>query len=73
MRAQHDLDVNRAWQTFQDLKPKGTYSDFERSDLYKDLLNNFDKKLATAFSVQPPKTSVGVNDMKVRRLQPAGQ
>lgn len=68
MRSQHDIDTHQAWQTYQEMNPRASYDEFEKSKLNRDIQKEYDKNLANAFSVQPPRSTPGVGDMKVRRV-----
>lgn len=51
LRTQKDIDVTDAYRKWQDKNPGRSYFEFERkSDLYKDIKNNFESDLATMFN-----------------------
>lgn len=45
-RAQHDMDVASAWDSWEKRNPGKSFLNFQRSEMYKDLENSFEKRLA---------------------------
>lgn len=66
LRSQHDLNVYDSWRSFQKENPRSNYNTFERSDVYQNLLRQYDDTLSKAFNVAPPKRAVSPRDMVVR-------
>lgn len=73
LRSQHDINVGEAWNQFQDQNPRANYNDFMRSKPYRDLLANFDQKIATEFGVKPPGQSPASTGQQPKFIiRPAG-
>lgn len=70
IRAQHELNVHDAWRKLQKENPRANYNTFERSDVYQNLLRQYDDTLAKAFNVAPPQRTVSPRDMVVRPVGP---
>jgi hypothetical protein len=80
LRTQKDIDVTDAFRQWQDKNPGRSYFEFERkSDIYKDIKNNFETDLATMFktiksvptnqrkkeaAAAPPVTNQNLDDAK---------
>ena len=45
-RAQYDMDIAAAWDTWEKRNPGKSFMQFERSDMYKDLKKNFEEQVA---------------------------
>ena len=45
-RAQHDMDIASAWDTWEKRNPGKSFLQFERSDMYKDLEKKFEERIA---------------------------
>jgi hypothetical protein len=53
MRAQYDIDVIDTFQRLKDQNPNITWTQFQRSPAYRGLENDYNKKLAKEFDLEP--------------------
>jgi hypothetical protein len=52
-RAQYDMDIAAAWDTWEKRHPGKSFMQFERSDMYKDLKKNFEEQVAAMENRMP--------------------
>jgi hypothetical protein len=73
MRAQYDIDVIDTFQRLKDQNPNITWTQFQRSPAYRGLENDYNKKLAKEFDLEPAiptnkRDSSGTKFPEVKRL-----